>query len=129
MSRILQDAAVKCPVCGNATLTDARQFNMMFRTTIGPVEETGTQVYLRPETAQAIFSQYKNVVATSRVKLPFGVGQIGKAFRNEITPGNFIFRVIELEQMEIEYFVRPGDGEVAFEQWVATMWEWVRLLG
>jgi glycyl-tRNA synthetase len=102
MSRILQDAAVKCPVCGNATLTGARQFNMMFRTVIGPVEETGTEVYLRPETAQAMFVQFKNIVATGRVKVPFGIAQIGKVFRNEITPGNFIFRLIEFEQMEIE---------------------------
>ncbi|MGH2561956.1 MAG: glycine--tRNA ligase, partial [Thermomicrobiales bacterium] len=86
MTRILRDADLPCPNCGNRTLTDARQFNMMFRTTIGPVEETGTQVYLRPETAQAIFVQYKNILATARVKLPFGVAQAGKAFRNEITP-------------------------------------------
>ncbi|HET7056149.1 MAG TPA: glycine--tRNA ligase, partial [Thermomicrobiales bacterium] len=111
------------------TLTDARQFNLMFRTTIGPVSESGTQVYLRPETAQAIFVQYKNILATSRVKLPFGVGQIGKAFRNEITPGNFIFRDIEFEQMEIEYFVRPDQGAAKFDEWLAAMEGWVRQIG
>src|SRR5215207_3005577 len=129
LTAILAEANLPCPKCGNRTLTDARQFNMMFRTTIGPVEETGLQVYLRPETAQAIFSQYKNVVATSRVKLPFGVGQIGKAFRNEITPGNFIFRVIEFEQMEIEYFVRPEEAPALFEQWIADMRGWLDLIG
>ena len=129
MSKLLQEANLACPHCGNRTLTDARQFNMMFSTTIGPVSETGTQVYLRPETAQGIFVQYKNIMATSRVKLPFGVGQIGKAFRNEITPGNFVFRVLEFEQMEIEYFIKPGEGEVIFDEWLEAMWAWVRLLG
>src|SRR5215218_7135535 len=129
MTALLREANLPCPNCGNRTLTNARQFNMMFRTTIGPVEETGVQVYLRPETAQAIFVQFKNILNTSRVKLPFGVGQIGKAFRNEITPGNFIFRDIEFEQMEIEYFVKPDDGAAAFEQWLEAMWGWVRTIG
>ena len=129
MTAILRDANLPCPNCGNRTLTDARQFNMMFRTTIGPLSETGTEVYLRPETAQAIFVQYKNLLSTSRVKLPFGVGQIGKAFRNEITPGNFIFRDIEFEQMEIEYFVRPDQGEAVFAQWLEAMHGWVQLIG
>ena len=129
MSAILQAANVACPNCANRTLTDARQFNMMFRTTIGPLTETGTEVYLRPETAQAMFVQYKNLVATSRVKVPFGVGQIGKAFRNEITPGNFIFRQLEFEQMEIEYFVKPEEWEGAFDAWLSDMKGWLRLLG
>ena len=129
MSKLLQEANLACPHCGNRTLTDARQFNMMFSTTIGPVSETGTQVYLRPETAQGIFAQYKNILASSRVKLPFGVGQIGKAFRNEITPGNFIFRVLEFEQMEIEYFLKPGTGAPIFDDWIEAMWNWVDLLG
>lgn len=129
MSAILQEANLACPNCGNRTLTDARQFNMMFKTTIGPVSESGTEVYLRPETAQAIFVQYKNIMATSRVKLPFGVGQIGKAFRNEITPGNFIFRDIEFEQMEIEYFVRPAEGPAIFDQWLEGMHDWIKKLG
>ena len=129
MTAIIQAAGLKCPVCGNQALTEARQFNMMFRTTIGPVEETGTMVYLRPETAQAMFVQYKSVLNTARVKLPFGIAQIGKAFRNEITPGNFIFRVLELEQMEIEYFVKPDGGAAAFETWLSEMREWLRLIG
>jgi glycyl-tRNA synthetase len=129
MSKLLAEANLACPHCGNRTLTDARQFNMMFSTTIGPVSETGTRVYLRPETAQGIFVQYKNVMASSRVKLPFGVGQIGKAFRNEITPGNFIFRVLEFEQMEIEYFIKPGTSDEHFDAWLEAMWGWVNLLG
>lgn len=129
MSRIIAEAKLPCPRCGNRTLTDARQFNMMFKTTIGPVSKTGIEVYLRPETAQAIFVQFKNILATQRVKLPFGVGQIGKAFRNEITPGNFIFRDIEFEQMEIEYFVKPGEDAGAFDDWLESMQAWVKLIG
>ena len=129
MTSLIQAANLACPNCGNRTLTEARQFNMMFRTTIGPVEETGTEVYLRPETAQAMFVQYKNVLATSRVKVPFGIAQIGKAFRNEITPGNFIFRLLEFEQMEIEYFVKPEGGAEAFDGWLSAMREWLRLIG
>ena len=129
MSAILREANLRCPNCGNPTLTDARQFNMMFRTMIGPLEETGTEVFLRPETAQAMFVQYKNVVATGRVKVPFGIAQIGKAFRNEITPGNFIFRLLEFEQMEIEYFVKPEEGDSAFEAWLSDMRGWLRMIG
>src|SRR5690606_5662728 len=129
LSALIRDANLPCPVCGNRTLTDARQFNMMFSTTIGPVSETGTQVYLRPETAQGIFVQYKNIMQTGRVKLPFGVGQIGKAFRNEITPGNFIFRVLEFEQMEIEYFIRESEWQQHFDAWVDAMREWIGLIG
>lgn len=129
MSRTIAASNMACPKCGNRTLTEARQFNMMFRTTVGPVSETGTVVYLRPETAQAMFVQYKNVVATSRVKLPFGIGQIGKAFRNEITPGNFIFRDVEFDQMEIEYFVKPEEAAAAFEEWQAAMQNWMALIG
>ena len=129
MSRIIAEAGLKCTVCGNATLTDARQFNMMFRTVIGPVEETGTEVYLRPETAQAMFVQFKNILATGRVKVPFGIAQIGKAFRNEITPGNFIFRLLEFEQMEIEYFVKPDEAAESFETWVAAMRDWLGSIG
>jgi len=129
LSAILREANLACPVCGNRTLTDARQFNMMFSTTIGPVSETGVGVYLRPETAQGIFVQYKNIMASNRVKIPFGVGQIGKAFRNEITPGNFIFRVLEFEQMEIEYFISPDEWEIQFENWLKAMSDWIDLLG
>ena len=129
MTAIIQTAALRCPNCGNASLTEARQFNMMFRTTIGPVEETGTAVYLRPETAQAMFVQYKNILATGRVKLPFGIAQIGKAFRNEITPGNFIFRLLEFEQMEIEYFTKPDQAAETFETWIAAMQAWLDHVG
>lgn len=129
LSQIIREANLACPNCGNRTLTDARQFNMMFRTTIGPVDESATPVYLRPETAQGIFVQYKNLVSTQRVKVPFGVGQIGKAFRNEITPGNFIFRVLEFEQMEIEYFCHPDEAAETFDKWLADMHAWVELIG
>lgn len=129
MSRILEEANLPCTNCGNRTLTDARQFNMMFSTTIGPVSETGTKVYLRPETAQGIFVQYRNILNTARQKLPFGVGQIGKVFRNEITPGNFIFRLLEFEQMEIEYFVKPEDAAGQFETWLEAMQGWINLIG
>ena len=124
MTEMIQAANLRCPTCGNPTLTDARQFNMMFQTTIGPVEETGTEVYLRPETAQAMFVQYKNVLATARVKLPFGIAQIGKAFRNEITPGNFTFRTREFEQMEIEYFIRPGTDAEWYQHWSGARRDW-----
>jgi glycyl-tRNA synthetase len=129
MSKVLAEAKLPCPRCGNRTLTDARQFNMMFKTTIGPVSETGVEVYLRPETAQAMFVQFKNILATQRVKLPFGIGQIGKAFRNEITPGNFIFRDIEFEQMEIEYFVKPSDDAASFDDWIEAMRTWIEMIG
>jgi glycyl-tRNA synthetase len=129
MTAIIEAAGLRCPNCGNATLTGARQFNMMFRTTIGPVEETGTAVYLRPETAQAMFVQYKNILATGRVKVPFGIAQIGKAFRNEITPGNFIFRLLEFEQMEIEYFTKPDEAAEAFEVWIEAMRAWLDHIG
>ena len=106
-----------------------RAFNMMFRTQIGPVDETATTTYLRPETAQSIFVQYKNVMQSSRVKIPFGIAQIGKVFRNEITPGNFIFRLLEFEQMEIEYFIQPEDWETQFETWLAEQKRFVMSLG
>jgi glycyl-tRNA synthetase len=109
-----------CPDCGKGDLTPPRQFNLMFKTFMGPVEEDASVTYLRPETAQGIFVNFDNVLQSMRRKLPFGIAQIGKAFRNEITPGNFIFRVRELEQMEIEYFVNPHDrvdGRPADEHW------------
>ncbi len=108
----------QCPACGNKeVLTEPRQFNLMFKTHMGPVEENATVVYLRPETAQGIYVNYKNVIDSSRMKIPFGIAQIGKAFRNEITPGNFIFRTREFEQMEMQFFVKPGDDEEVFEYW------------
>ena len=113
----------KCPVCGGA-LTEARQFNLMFKTFMGPVEDTASTVFLRPETAQGIFVNFQNVLDTARQKIPFGIAQIGKSFRNEITPGNFIFRTREFEQMEIEYFVKPGDDEEAFQSWQEARFRW-----
>ena len=112
-----------CPVCGG-NLTDPRRFNLMFRTFMGPVEDTASEVYLRPETAQGIFVNFSNVVNATRKKLPFGIAQVGKSFRNEITPGNFTFRTREFEQMEVEYFVKPGTDEEWLEQWVQARLNW-----
>ena len=107
-------------------LTEARQFNLMFKTFMGPVEDTASTVYMRPETAQGIFVNFPNIVDTQRVKLPFGIAQIGKSFRNEITPGNFIFRTREFEQMEMEYFIKPDVAEEAkwFEYWLEQRFGW-----
>jgi glycyl-tRNA synthetase len=115
----------RCPDCGGE-LTGARQFNLMFKTFMGPVEDSASTIYLRPETAQGIFANFANVIDTQRVKLPFGVAQIGKSFRNEITPGNFIFRTREFEQMEMEFFVKPDPTEEQrwFDYWVNTRFAW-----
>jgi glycyl-tRNA synthetase len=110
-------------------LTDARDFNLMFETTIGPVKESGATAYLRPETAQGIFINFKNVLQFSRKKPPFGIAQVGKSFRNEITPGNFIFRTREFEQMEMEFFVPPGDAQQWFEHWLSERERWYVELG
>ncbi len=112
-----------CPECGGQ-LTEARQFNCMFKTFMGPVEDSASVVYMRPETAQGIFVNFVNVQQATRKKLPFGIGQIGKSFRNEITPGNFTFRTREFEQMEMEYFVMPGTDEQWFEYWVKERLDW-----
>ncbi|MBM3141569.1 MAG: glycine--tRNA ligase [Chloroflexi bacterium] len=117
-----------CPDCGGE-LTEPKLFNLMFKTFMGPVEDEASVVYLRPETAQGIFVNFDNVLATSRKKLPFGIAQIGKSFRNEITTGNFIFRTREFEQMEIEYFVRPGSDEKWFDYWVQERFNWYLKLG
>lgn len=117
-----------CPACGGE-LTEARQFNLMFKTFMGPVEEDAAVVYLRPETAQGIFVNFRNVLMASRKKLPFGIAQIGKAFRNEITPGNFTFRTREFEQMEIEYFVVPGTDEEWYRKWIEDRHQWYQGLG
>jgi glycyl-tRNA synthetase len=120
----------QCPVCGNrGTLTQPRQFNLMFKTFMGPVEEEAGVVYLRPETAQGIYVNYLNVLQSSRQKIPFGIAQIGKAFRNEITPGNFVFRTREFEQMEMQYFVRPGEDERWFDEWKEARMAWHQSLG
>jgi len=120
--------AKRCPECGGE-LTEARQFNLMFKTFMGPVEDAASVVYLRPETAQGIFVNFENVMAAARLKPPFGIAQIGKSFRNEITPGNFIFRTREFEQMEIEFFVKPGTDEAWFEHWKAERFRWYTDLG
>jgi glycyl-tRNA synthetase len=120
----------QCPSCGNkGSLTEPRLFNLMFKTFMGPVEDAAAVVYLRPETAQGIYVNYLNVMQASRQKIPFGIAQIGKAFRNEITPGNFIFRTREFEQMEMQFFVKPGEDERWFEEWKAARMEWHRGLG
>lgn len=114
----MMDTKIPCPNCGKVNWTEPRSFNLMFKTYQGVIEDTAAQVYLRPETAQGIFVNFKNILDSMRVRLPFGVGQVGKAFRNEITPGNFIFRTREFEQMEIEYFVRSEESEQLFDSWV-----------
>src|SRR3989449_4228544 len=125
-----------CPACGKGELTAPRQFNLMFKTFMGPIEEDAAVTYLRPETAQGIFVNFDNVLQAMRLKLPFGIAQIGKAFRNEITPGNFTFRTREFEQMEIEYFVNPHDtvdgrpaDEVWHERWIAERLGWYERYG
>jgi len=118
----------KCPECGGK-LGESRQFNMMFKTQIGAMEDSAATSYLRPETAQGIFVNFKNIIDSFHPKLPFGIGQIGKAFRNEITPRDFIFRVRELEQMEVEYFVHPAEWEKYFEMWKNIMWKWIEAIG
>jgi glycyl-tRNA synthetase len=120
----------RCPTCGNSgTFTEPKEFNLMFRTHMGPVESDDNAVYLRPETAQGIFINFENVRRTARMKLPFGIAQIGKSFRNEITPGQFVFRTREFEQMEMEYFCHPDDAATAFEEWVRIRHEWYIDLG
>lgn len=119
----------KCEKCGSTNLTEPRPFNMMFKTTIGPVADDDSYAYLRPETAQGIFVNFKNVVDSTSRRLPFGIAQIGKSFRNEITPRNFVFRVREFEQMEIEYFVRPGEDEAWHQRWVEDRVHWWTTLG
>ena len=118
----------KCPECGGE-LMEPRQFNLMFKTFMGPVEDSANQVWLRPETAQGIFVNFQNVLTATRMKLPMGIAQIGKAFRNEITPGNFVFRTREFEQMEMEFFVKPGDDEAWHQYWVEERLQWYVKLG
>jgi glycyl-tRNA synthetase len=123
---------VKCPNCGSTDLTEPRAFNLMFRTTIGAAAEEddpNALAYLRPETAQGIFINFLNVQTTMRRKIPFGIAQIGKSFRNEVTPGNFIFRTREFEQMEMEYFVRPGEDERVHQEWIDYCFDWFKQLG
>ncbi|HSF87345.1 MAG TPA: glycine--tRNA ligase, partial [Acidimicrobiia bacterium] len=124
------DDPEQCPTCGKqGTFTEARDFNLMFRTHMGPIETTDNMVYLRPETAQGIFINFENVRRTSRMKLPFGIAQIGKSFRNEITPGQFVFRTREFEQMEMEFFCRPDEADEWFRYWVEQRRNWYIDLG
>jgi glycyl-tRNA synthetase len=118
-----------CPSCGGKEFTEPKQFNLMFKTFIGPAEEKANVAYFRPETAQAMFVDFRQVLDSTRVEIPFGIAQIGKAFRNEITPGNFIFRTREFEQMEIEYFIREGEWEQHFEHWRTEMHRWLTDIG
>jgi len=121
-------SAKKCPDCGGE-LTDTRKFNLMFKSRIGPAEDTSSIIYLRPETAQGIYVNYKNIIQSNRMKIPFGIAQIGKAFRNEITTKNFIFRTCEFEQMEMQYFVKPGSDVEWFDTWRKRRWAYYEKLG
>ncbi|MCT4543554.1 MAG: glycine--tRNA ligase [Vallitalea sp.] len=129
MKNYIDEKGIGCPSCGEHNFTDIRQFNLMFKTFQGVTEDAKNTVYLRPETAQGIFVNFKNVQRTSRKKIPFGIGQIGKSFRNEITPGNFTFRTREFEQMELEFFCEPGTDLEWFEYWKNYCVKWILSLG
>lgn len=129
LKQIIDEKAIACPKCGAKNFTDIRQFNLMFKTFQGVTEDSKAEIYLRPETAQGIFVNFKNVMRTSRKKMPFGIGQIGKSFRNEITPGNFIFRTREFEQMELEFFCKPGEDLKWFEYWRSFCKNWLLSIG
>ncbi|MDO5015405.1 MAG: glycine--tRNA ligase [Eubacteriales bacterium] len=126
---IIREEGIPCPRCGAKDFTDVRQFNLMFKTFQGVTEDASTQLYLRPETAQGIFVNFKNVARTSRRKIPFGIAQIGKSFRNEITPGNFVFRTREFEQMELEFFCQPDSDMEWFNYWQDYIYAWLLSLG
>ena len=125
----IKEKGVKCPECGSVNFTEIRKFNLMFKTFQGVTEDSKTEIFLRPETAQGIFVNFKNVQRTTRKKIPFGIGQIGKSFRNEITPGNFIFRIREFEQMELEFFCEPGTDLEWFAYWKDFCYQWLLKLG
>ena len=129
MVAFIREHNIPCPVCGKCDFTDIRKFNLMFKTHQGVTEDTASEVYLRPETAQGIFVNFKNIQRTTRRKLPFGVCQVGKSFRNEITPGNFIFRIREFEQMELEFFCEPGTDLEWFAYWRGFCRDWLTGLG
>jgi len=126
--KIVERLGLKCPVDGGP-LSAPRRFNLMFKTYMGPVEEDAAVVYLRPETAQGSYVNFKNVQQSSRKKIPFGIAQIGKSFRNEISPGNFVFRMREFEQMEMQYFVKPDEAAAIFEEWLPRRWSWYTRYG
>lgn len=129
MMAFIKEHEIACPNCGSKNFTDIRKFNLMFKTFQGVTEDTKNEIYLRPETAQGIFVNFANIQRTSRKKIPFGVAQVGKSFRNEITPGNFIFRVREFEQMELEFFCKPGTDLEWFEYWRGYCKNWLLSLG
>jgi len=129
LDQMIRDNSIPCPKCGKHNFTNARPFNLMFKTSIGTLEDAKSTVYLRPETAQGIFLNFNNVQRTSRKKIPFGIGQIGKAFRNEITPGNFIFRMREFEQMELEFFCKPGTDLEWYKYWIDECQKFIKHLG
>ena len=129
MMEYIREHQIACPSCGSHDFTDIRKFNLMFKTFQGVTEDSSSTLYLRPETAQGIFVNFKNIQRTTRRKLPFGVGQIGKSFRNEITPGNFIFRIREFEQMELEFFCKPGTDLEWFDYWRSFCRDWLINLG
>ncbi|MBR3969237.1 MAG: glycine--tRNA ligase [Clostridia bacterium] len=129
MMDYIKEKGIACPDCGSHDFTDIRKFNLMFKTFQGVTEDSSSTLYLRPETAQGIFVNFKNIQRTTRRKLPFGVGQIGKSFRNEITPGNFIFRIREFEQMELEFFCKPGTDLEWFDYWRSFCRDWLLNLG
>jgi len=129
LKQIVDENKIPCPTCGKHNFTDIRQFNLMFKTHAGVTEDSKNVVYLRPETAQGIFTNFKNVLRTSRKKVPFGIAQIGKAFRNEITPGNYIFRTREFEQMELEFFTSPAEADKWFKFWVNFCHNWLLGIG
>ena len=129
MEKYIADNKIPCPICGKCDFTPIRKFNLMFKTFQGVTEDSASVVYLRPETAQGIFVNFKNVCRTTRRKVPFGIGQVGKSFRNEITPGNFIFRIREFEQMELEFFCKPGTDLEWFKYWKDFCHNWLLELG
>ena len=129
MKAFIEEKGITCPDCGSTNFTDIRKFNLMFKTFQGVTEDAKNEIYLRPETAQGIFVNFANIQRTTRRKLPFGVAQIGKSFRNEITPGNFTFRTREFEQMELEFFIKPGTNMQWFQYWRAYCYNWLLSLG
>ena len=129
LTAYIEEKGIACPGCGKNDFTPIRKFNMMFKTRLGVTDDSSSEIYLRPETAQGIFVNFKNAQRTARRKLPFGIGQIGKSFRNEITPGNFIFRIREFEQMELEFFCKPGTELEWFDYWRAFCRDWLLSLG
>lgn len=129
LEAFIAEHAIPCPICGKHDFTSIRKFNMMFKTHQGVTDDSATEIYLRPETAQGIFINFKNIIRTTRRKLPMGIGQVGKAFRNEITPGNFTFRLREFEQMELEFFCKPEEEAQWFDYWRSFCRDWLYALG